>query len=161
VLLLGTTRDELGGSEWAHHVHGHLGGRPPQVDLAAERALAELLVEAAARGLVRAAHDLSDGGLAQGLSEMVLRHGVGVTVALVEVTDDAFTALFSESAARVVVAVASQQLDDFGAAATAAGVPVTALGRTGGDALVVDGLFRVGVGELRTAHEATLPALFG
>jgi phosphoribosylformylglycinamidine synthase len=161
VLLLGTTRDELGGSEWAHHVHGHLGGLPPQVDLAAERALAELLIEAAARGLVRAAHDLSDGGLAQGLSEMVMRHGVGVTVTLGEVTGDAFTALFSESAARVVVAVAPERLDDFRAAATAAGVPVTALGRTGGDALVVDGAFRIGADELRTAHEATLPALFG
>ncbi|MDQ1616397.1 MAG: phosphoribosylformylglycinamidine synthase subunit PurL, partial [Actinomycetota bacterium] len=144
VLLLGTTRDELGGSEWAHHVHGHLGGRPPQVFLAAERALAELLIEAAARGLVRAAHDLSDGGLAQGLSEMVLRHDVGVTVTLGEVTGDAFTALFSESAARVVVAVAPERLDDFRAAATAAGIPVTALGRTGGDALVVDGAFRIG-----------------
>ncbi len=33
IYLLGDTRDEFGGSEWAHVVHGHLGGRPPAVDL--------------------------------------------------------------------------------------------------------------------------------
>ena len=80
VLLLGETREELGGSEWAHHVHGHLGGRPPRVDLAAEKALGALL--AAAAGVVSAAHDVSDGGVAQALVEMALRRGVGATVAL-------------------------------------------------------------------------------
>ena len=80
VLLLGETRDELGGSEWAHHVHGHLGGLPPRVDLAAERALGRLMADAADQSLVTAAHDVSDGGLAQTLVEMVLRRGVGATV---------------------------------------------------------------------------------
>jgi phosphoribosylformylglycinamidine synthase II len=55
IFLLGTTRDEFGGSEWAHVAHGHLGGRPPLVDFAAERALAALLVEAARDGVVAAA----------------------------------------------------------------------------------------------------------
>ena len=73
VLLLGETREELSGSEWAHVVHGHLGGTPPGVDLAAERALSEVLV--AATGVVSSAHDLSDGGLAQALVESCLRHG--------------------------------------------------------------------------------------
>ena len=67
VLLLGETREELSGSEWAHVVHGHLGGLPPRVDLAAEKSLAELLREAV--GLVTSAHDLADGGLAQALVE--------------------------------------------------------------------------------------------
>src|SRR5450432_3100463 len=62
IFLLGASRGEFGGSEWAHVVHGHLGGRPPQVDFAAERALAALLVEAARDGVVSAAHDVSDGG---------------------------------------------------------------------------------------------------
>ena len=80
VLLLGDTRDELGGSEWAHVVHGHLGGLPPSVDLAAERVLAEVLVDGARDQLLRAAHDLSEGGLAQALVEMALRGGIGVHV---------------------------------------------------------------------------------
>ena len=71
VFLLGETREELSGSEWAHVVHGHLGGLPPQVDLAAEKSLAELLREAV--GLVTSAHDLAEGGLAQGLVEACAR----------------------------------------------------------------------------------------
>ena len=63
VYLLGETRAELSGSEWAHVVHGHLGGLPPTVDLQAERALASLLHDGV--GLLTSAHDLSDGGLAQ------------------------------------------------------------------------------------------------
>src|SRR3954467_73907 len=102
VLLLGETREELSGSEWAHVVHHHLGGTPPRVDLAAERALSELLV--AATGVLSSAHDLSDGGLAQALVECCLRNGIGARVDLSEVGDgDPFLALFGESAARVVV----------------------------------------------------------
>ena len=54
VLLLGETREELSGSEWAHVVHKHLGGLPPAVDLAREKALAELLREAVGLVTVRA-----------------------------------------------------------------------------------------------------------
>src|SRR5690349_18427067 len=101
VFLLGTTREELSGSEWANIVHRHLGGRPPVVDLAAEQTLASLLAEGV--GLLTSAHDLSDGGLAQALAEASLRRGIGVTVS---VSDDAFLDLFSESTARVLVTVA-------------------------------------------------------
>src|SRR5699024_100908 len=66
--LLGITRTELDGSAWAGAVHDHLGGRPPEVDLEREKALAGLLHAAAFEGLVTSAHDLSDGGLAQALA---------------------------------------------------------------------------------------------
>src|SRR5205085_1843864 len=62
VLLLGETGDDFGGSAWAAMAHRHLGGRPPAVNLAAERALAGVLAQAAAAGLLGAAHDVSDGG---------------------------------------------------------------------------------------------------
>ncbi|TPW64219.1 AIR synthase related protein, partial [Schumannella sp. 10F1B-5-1] len=71
--LLGTTALELDGSAWAGVVHGHLGGRPPAVDLDAEKELASLLSAAAYEGLLNAAHDLADGGLAIALAEGVLR----------------------------------------------------------------------------------------
>src|SRR5690606_170458 len=65
LVLLGDTRIELSGSEWAWVIHDHLGGVPPMVDLAAEQRLAGLMARSAEAGLVAAAHDLSDGGLAQ------------------------------------------------------------------------------------------------
>ena len=82
ILLLGETREELSGSEWAWVTHRHLGGSPPRVDLPAERRLAELIGEARQRGLIRTAHDLSEGGLAQALVECCLRYDFGATVAL-------------------------------------------------------------------------------
>jgi phosphoribosylformylglycinamidine synthase len=138
-------------------VHGHTGGRPPRVDLAAERALAALLHEAGQgeQSLLTSAHDLSDGGLAQALVEAALRHGVGVSV---EVPDDAFVALFSESPGRAIVTVPDADAELLVALAQQHGVPVTALGVTGGDALVVEGRFEVPLDEVRTAWTSTLPA---
>jgi len=153
VLLLGETREELSGSEWAHVVHGHLGGTPPRVDLGAERALSELLVEAT--GVLSSAHDLSEGGLAQALVESCLRQGVGVRV---ELDEDPFIALFSESAARVLVTVAPDDEERLFELAADHGVPITSLGQTRGDQLSVKGLFDVPLDELRTAWTATLPA---
>jgi phosphoribosylformylglycinamidine synthase len=160
VLLLGTTRDELGGSEWAHVTHGHLGGRPPAVDLAAEQRLAGVLAAAAADGLLTGSHDLSDGGLAQALVEACLHGGRGATVTLPPRLDP-FVALFSESAARVLVAVAPDDVDAVAALARRAGVPVVTLGTTGGGALAIADVGTLPLDELRAAWEATLPALFG
>ena len=130
MLLLGATRDELGGSEWANVVHGHLGGRPPQVDLAAEQRLAGLLAAAAADRLLTGSHDLSDGGLAQALVEACLVGGRGATVTLPS-SSDPFVGLFAESAGRVLVTVGPADADAFAARATAAGVPVDAVGQHG------------------------------
>ena len=158
--LLGTTRDELDGSEWAWVEHGHLGGRPPRVDLDAERRLADVLVAASADGLVESAHDLSDGGLAQALVEGVLRFGVGATVSLGGV--DPFVALFAESTARAVVAVAPTAAGRFAGLCRGADVPAARLGEVAGHAaLRVAGLFEVPVAELRAVHAAPLPAAFG
>ena len=160
VLVLGRTREELSGSEWAHVVHHHLGGLPPAVDLAAEKALAELLREAGSMGagLVTSAHDLSDGGLAQALVESALRNGIGVTVRL---DGDPFVALFSESAGRVLVTVPTVDVARFTELAGRHGVPVAEVGATGGGALVVEGSFDVALPLLRDTWTRTLPGALG
>ena len=163
IYLLGTTREELSGSEWAHVVHAHLGGRPPVVDLAAERRLAEVLVGASHEGLVEAAHDLSDGGLAQGLVEMCLRCDVGARLDLPGGLDP-FVSLFSESAARVVVAITPGEEVRFAGLCADHEVPHIKIGTTegvGGSALLdfVE-TFSIPLGELRAVWSATLPAAF-
>jgi phosphoribosylformylglycinamidine synthase len=155
IVHLGHTREELSGSEWAHVVHGHLGGLPPQVDLRDEANLGRLLVEAARGGHLTSAHDMSDGGLAQTLVESCLRHGVGATVSLI---GDPFVGLFSESAARAVVTVPPDRLDAFLTMAASLGVPAGEIGRTGGSALVVTDRFEIPLDELGTAWRTTLPA---
>ena len=158
VVLLGRTGEEFGGSAWAHVLHGHLGGCPPAPDLDAERRLAAVLAEAAAAGLLSAAHDLSDGGLAIALAESCLRGRVGCVVRL---PGDPFTALFSESAGRAIVTVRPGAEAAFGQLRDAHGVVGETIGAVGGDSLVVDGCFAIPLTELAAVHGQTLPALFG
>jgi phosphoribosylformylglycinamidine synthase II len=156
IVLLGETDDELDGSAWAWVEHRHLGGRPPLVRLSAEKALATLLARAGDHHLISAAHDLSEGGLAQGLVEAALINSIGATVSI---DGDAFTALYSESAARAIVTT-----DDPEAVLELAadlGVSARQIGVTGGDALVITDVLEISLDELRTAFEGTLPALFG
>jgi phosphoribosylformylglycinamidine synthase II len=159
IYLLGTTRDELGGSEWAHVVHGHLGGLPPAVDLDVERQLADILVNASRDGLIDAAHDLADGGLAQALVESTLRYGVGCRVWLPDGLDP-FVALFSESAGRAIVAVPRSEEVRFTDMCTARGFPHARIGVVDGDALDVQDHFTLPLAQLREAWSSTLPALF-
>ncbi|MFL6128651.1 MAG: phosphoribosylformylglycinamidine synthase subunit PurL [Mycobacteriales bacterium] len=154
VVLLGRTGADFGGSEWAYAEHGHLGGSPPPVDLDRERALAAVLRS----GILRSAHDLSDGGLAQALVESALRLGVGARVTL---DGDPFVQLFSESTARALVTVAAADLATLAAVAARDGVPLTRLGELTADAtLTIEGVLTVPLAELREAHESTLPRLF-
>ena len=157
VVLLGRTEPEFGGSAWASVLHGHLGGTPPEPDLDAELRLAAVLAAACADGLLTAAHDLSDGGLAIALAESCLRGGTGCQVVL---PGDPFTCLFSESAARVVVEVGQDKRDAFARLCAAHQVPHTAIGSTGGDSLAVRDCFELPLTELAAAHRQTLPAIF-
>jgi phosphoribosylformylglycinamidine synthase II len=162
LLLLGETRDELGGSEWAHVAHGHLGGLPPKVDLAGEQVLAGVLADAAGDGLISAAHDLSDGGLAQALVEACLIGDTGCRVTL-DPEQDRFVQLFSESAGRVVVAVPRPNLAAFTALCAERELPQRELGvveATWGT-LEIEGVGTIPLDELRAVWESTLPALFG
>jgi phosphoribosylformylglycinamidine synthase len=153
LILVGETRDELAGSEWAHVVHDHLGGRPPVVDLARERVIAEVLQA----GGVSATHDLSEGGLAQTLVESCLVTGRGCDV---ELTGDPFVALFSESSGRVLVSTADP--DAFTARCTEAGLPWQRLGAVSAEAaLRIEGVGELALTELSEVWEGALPALFG
>ena len=176
IYLLGDTRDEFGGSEWAHVVHGHLGGMPPYVDLDAERVLGQILVAGSRDGMFSAAHDVSDGGVAVALVEMALRAGVGARCWVPDGLDP-FVFLLSESATRAVVVVPRSEELRFtemcaarGFAAARSGVVDSGIGAeaglaAGAQALVIDGVYGESVvlplEEVRAAREATLPALFG
>ena len=167
--LLGVTATELSGSAWAATVHGHLGGRPPAVDLAGEKRLAGLLHAANDQNLISSAHDLSEGGLAQALVDGVLRFGLGARVWLDEIIDrdgvDAAAALFAESTGRVIVTVPREEDVKFRGLCEGRSYPVLRIGvtdRSGADAaLEVQGLFTIPVTDLRATSTATLPAAFG
>ena len=154
--LLGQTFDEFGGSIWQQVSGAGLSGLPPQVDLANEEKLMEFFQQP---GVVSAAHDVSEGGVAQAIAELAIYSNKGVSLDVSGVHDDVFTALFSESASRVVVAATD------GAAvvrrAQELGIPVVKIGKTIDDPVVrVEGQFEVPVAELTRAWTETLPRLF-
>jgi phosphoribosylformylglycinamidine synthase II len=169
--LLGSTHLELDGSAWAGVIHGHLGGTPPKPHLKREQELAELLSAAAHEGLLNAAHDLSDGGLAAAVVDASLRFGIGARIWLDELLErdqiDPLTALFSESGARVLVAVPREEDVKFLRLCEGRNYPVARIGVTdrgaegAGAELEVQDLFTVSLEELRTASRATLVEHFG
>jgi phosphoribosylformylglycinamidine synthase II len=155
--LLGATYDELSGSEWAHVMHEHLGGRPPEVDFEAEKELADILVNASRDGLIDAAHDVSDGGVAQALVESCLRGGSGARVWVPDGLSP-FVFLYAESAGRAVVAVPRTEEVRFTDMCTARRFPHTKIGVVTGEELDLQDVFTVPLAELREAWTATLPA---
>ncbi|HMC78180.1 MAG TPA: AIR synthase related protein, partial [Vicinamibacterales bacterium] len=133
VILLGEDRGELGGSEYLKVVHGLVRGDAPALDLQREAALLKLVTDACAAGLLRSAHDCSDGGVAVTLAECCFdTQGLGATVDL-----SAELELFSETASRIVVSAAASKERDLLALAKAAGVPARRLGTTGGSRLTI------------------------
>ena len=151
--LLGASDSNMSGSEWAY-LHKMRGGQTPTADLQREMRLIDLLVKGRTEKIFSAAHDLSQGGLTATLTEMVLRHNTGATITL----DNPGVSLFVETPGRVVVAVEPGKVE---ALKKAAGdIPLTHLGATGGDALVVNDVVIL-LDELRKAHTATFEKLFG
>ena len=160
LILLGDTRDEFDGSIWAQVTADHLGGLPPAVDLARERLLADVLSAASRDGLVSAAHDLSEGGLAQAVVESALAGETGCRIVLPEGADP-FVTLFSESAGRVLVGVPRTEESRFTSMCEARGLPATRIGVVdqGSETVEVQGLFTVPLAELRSTSEGVLAAL--
>jgi phosphoribosylformylglycinamidine synthase len=166
IVLLGEGRDELGGSEYLYQVHGLLKGQPPQLDLDAERRLQKLLVDTAADGLTMSAHDCAEGGLAVALAECCFdTGGQGADVDVPAVAAHALateSALFGESASRVIVSVEPAALDALLARAAEAGVPARLIGRTGGDRIriSIDGVLAADVA-VADAEQAWTTAIEG
>ena len=166
IYLLGTTRDELDGSEWARF-KGHLGGLPPKVDLAVERQLGDMLVNMSRDGMIDAAHDVAAGGLAAALAEACLRFNTGARIGLGEVAErdglDLFTLLFSESLGRVVVSVPRSEEVRFKDMCTARQFPFARIGVVDAlsNALDFQNEVSINLDELRAAHEGTMAAHFG
>jgi phosphoribosylformylglycinamidine synthase subunit PurL len=169
VALLGQTNDDLSISEYAATVRGRTTeemireGRVPALDLGREKAVQEACLQAAEAGLLRSAHDCSDGGLAVAVAECCFsslnRARVGAEIDLTG-TLSAAARLFSESPSRIVLSFEEAALGQVEEIAARAGCPLTVLGRTGGDRLVIkaDGaeVVSAAVSELEAAWRTSL-----
>ena len=168
IVLLGQNTGELGGSEYLHVIHGRVAGDAPAVDLAAERALQETVLELAAAGALRSAHDCAEGGLAVCLAESAIRAEGGPLGIDVRLDDDLAVAplLFGEAQGRIVVSCAPERVDDVLETARRHGVPARPIGSVGeaGGRFVVKTTgpgIDLPVAELAEAYETAIPRHMG
>jgi phosphoribosylformylglycinamidine synthase len=164
IILLGETYAELGGSEYQKWATGSISGRPPHIDLAKEAAVQKLVYDAIRQGLVKSAHDLSEGGLGVALAESCFGNEIGATVSLEsDLRSDVL--LFSESQSRILLSVAQEQKDAVLALAKERGVPAQVIGTTSGKRLVVNvngtEVIHAPLADLKAAWKDAIPCLIG
>ena len=152
--LLGKTENDFAGSQWAY-MQGMRGGITPTADLQREGRLIDLLLEG--QSIFAAAHDLSQGGLAVTICEMVLRNKVGATITL---AGDVGLGLLSETPGRVVVAIDPGHTSKLSELVAKYDITLTRLGATGGATLKINET-EIDLKELNLAYTATFPKLFG
>ena len=158
VILVGTNKEELGGSEYLHTIHGQTRGEVPSLDLQFEKKLQETLLDAIREGGVKSAHDISDGGLAIALAEGCISERdsqIGVAVNLGDsIRTDCL--LFGESQSRVILSCAADKAEQLIARFTDAGIPATRIGTVGGDKLVINDIVDVPLSQLSDAYYSAM-----
>jgi phosphoribosylformylglycinamidine synthase II len=171
ILLLGVTRNDLGASELLSVMAGEASGAVPRLDLEAEKAVQKVCLEAIQAGLVRSAHDCSDGGLAVALAESCFsscrRDSIGARIDLGEHAktsgiDDIVALLFAESPSRIILSVKPEDAAAIRAIADQFGAACATIGETGGQRLSFMGsgktLFKVEVSKLEEDWRDALPS---
>ena len=156
IVLLGQTKDELGGSEYVKQMLGKICGPCPDLDLAAEKKLWTLLLQLRDAGFIKSAHDLSDGGLAVSLMESAFAGDTGFKVEWQsELRADHF--IFSESQSRILVTLAKKSIPEALPSLKVAGVPFSVIGYVKKDVAVATHngkvLFEASLADFKTAWE--------
>jgi len=158
VMLVGSSHNDLGGSEYLMLQHGVVAGRPPALDLARERAVQRLILTAADNGLLHSAHDCAEGGMLVALAESCLIGGVGVRCPGLRPESplrmDA--AFFGESPSRFIVSLSSRAMPELQSLARRHHIEISLLGLAGGDSIEFEGQFRLSLEEMRQAWEGAL-----
>ena len=160
VVLLGRTREELGGSEYLKSVHGLTRGTPPWIDLKVEQAVQLCCLEAIDQELLSSAHDVSDGGLAVALAECCFGNPekpLGVRIETREmIRGDA--SLFGESQSRIVVSLKEENIDRLKEIAARHNVPAQVIGSVGGTRFTIQPVMQLPVDELKSIWSTALAA---
>ena len=159
VLLIGSSHNDMGGSEYLKVEHGYVAGRPPALDLTREQAVNRLVLAAAENGFLHSAHDCAEGGMLVALAECCLLGGIGVRCPAIrpEPPLRLDAAFFGESPSRYIVSVPSRAMPELQSLARRHHVELSLLGLAGGDILEFEGQLRLTLAELREAWEVMVP----
>ncbi|RVC56933.1 phosphoribosylformylglycinamidine synthase II, partial [Mesorhizobium sp. M00.F.Ca.ET.038.03.1.1] len=150
----------LGQSVYMRDIHGRADGPPPPVDLAHEKRVGDHVRSLIASGVVTAAHDISDGGLAIALAEMAMASGIGAAIPGLTGTDP-IPVWFGEDQGRYLLTLSidpqSGEWDRIRQEQEKLGIFAPWIGTTGGRDLKLGDARPVPVSELKAAHEGWFP----
>lgn len=138
MIIVGLTKDELGGSEYYEYVHNIVGGNVPKVDLASDSKMMQIVLNMIRNDLVSSVHDCSKGGLATAISEMCILSNVGAIVDLAKIPNECSKIddlLFSESHSRFIISVRNGKLANATSMLENSKVPYSTIGKTGGSSI--------------------------
>lgn len=140
IYLLGENREELGASEFLQIIFHQLQGAPPAVDLKFEKKLQDTLLEAIRKGIIKSAHDISDGGLAIALAECCISNNdnqIGATIMLNDkIRPDCL--LFGEAPSRIIITCSPEYSDDIEKYFNKNKMPIAKIGRVGSKRLKIN-----------------------
>ena len=158
IFLLGKVVDDIASSEYLVRVHGIDRSPAPYFDIEEEKRLHTMLLMLIRKGLINAAHDVSDGGLFVTLTEMGMPRGLGFDVVTdSDVREDSF--LFGEAQGRAVVTVSQDQEDDFLDLMAQSRVPSVLLGHVTQGKLMVDDQSFGMIADARKVYEEAIPRI--
>ena len=146
----GASEGSLGGSEYLELVHGLVKGKPV-IDLDLEKKVQGCCLEAIRRGLIKSAHDCSEGGLAVAIAESCLAGNIGFRSEGWRITGRLDSTLFGEQQPRIVVSISLDSAVELGKTAMMWNVPLTRLGKIGGKRLLVKGYIDLSLAEMGEA----------
>jgi phosphoribosylformylglycinamidine synthase len=163
IFLIGETGSELGASHYLLAIHGRKEGAPPALDFDKEKAIHAALLGVIRKGLVRSAHDCSEGGLAVTLAESCFGNGLGASIDLGANDQRPDVVLFNETQGRIVISVKAADVSGLEKELAATGVPFRKIGevtaktdlsiQTGSNA------YSWSVATLNETFEGTIPKL--
>lgn len=159
ILLIGAPSgwgESLGQSLYLSEIHGRIEGRPPTVDLLAEKRTGDLVRGLIRSGVTSCVHDCSDGGLAIALAEMAMASDIGATITP-DNTIKPIEAFFAEDQGRYVLSVKREDMSGAIDKAKAAGVSAIWIGSTGGKELKLGDARSISIKDLQAAHEGWFP----
>jgi phosphoribosylformylglycinamidine synthase len=151
IILLGETREEIGGSEYLKVIHDLVRGDAPELILGKEKNLHSMMLEAIKSGLINSAHDCSEGGLAVAFSECCIANndkklGAQITELGVNIRADAL--LFGESQSRIIISCGEQNASKIEELAQKLSVPCQIIGKVSGNKLKILNLIDLPLDEI-------------
>lgn len=157
ILYVGAPRIGLGGTEYLKVIHGLTTGDAPILDLDVELKVQETVLEAITSGLVTAAHDISDGGLAVSIAEMGIFGSLGAQIDLSVLSGSIHEIWFSEAQSGIILTCQPNQKEPLMKHLSQGGVDVAQIGTVQGDALNFEGVGSVSLDQLHNIYESAIP----